>query len=91
MNDKIISCPKCGYQYLPSEIFVPSAFFGKPVFIRRDVDGDIQSYSGKESDYTEIYKCDNCNTSFKITATLDFKTEIHAPTDFENLHETKLD
>ena len=70
MIEKVITCPRCGYQYLPAEIYVPNSFFGSPKYIKRNISGEIQSVSGKESDYTETYKCDNCNTSFKVLAIL---------------------
>lgn len=91
MTDKVITCPRCGYQYLPAEIYVPRYFFGKPKYIRRDTEGKILSISGTKEDYEELYKCDNCNTSFKVVADIQFETTIDNISDTEYLHETKLD
>ena len=46
-----IECPVCGYEYLPAEIFVPRAIFGTPGFIRRDVLGKIEAFSGTKEDF----------------------------------------
>lgn len=86
-----IKCPRCGYEYHPSEIFIPNCFFGKPTYILRNIEGKITNVTGKESDYTELYKCDNCNTSFNITTNIDFITKIDAPSDFDYDYETKID
>lgn len=91
MTDKVITCPRCGYQYLPAEIYVPKYFFGKPKYIRRDTEGKILSISGTKEDYEESYKCGNCNTSFKVIANVQFETTIDNISDTEYLHETKLD
>ena len=90
MIEKVITCPRCGYQYLPAEIYVPSSFFGSPKYIKRSVSGEIQSVSGTKPDMTERYKCDNCNTSFKVVAKLDFYTMIDHMTDTDYAHETVL-
>lgn len=91
MNEKVIICPRCGYQYLSSEIYIPKYFFGNPKYIRRNVDGEIQGVSGTSSDYEELYKCDNCNTSFKVKANVEFETTIDNISDTEYLYETRLD
>ena len=90
MIEKVITCPRCGYQYLPAEIYVPNSFFGSPKYIKRNISGEIQSVSGKEPDYTETYKCDNCNTSFKVLANIEFDVQIDNITDTEYPHETVL-
>ena len=43
---EIIECPKCGYEYLPAEIFVPKYYFGTPENIERDEHGKIINYEG---------------------------------------------
>ena len=76
MKDKkvvYIKCPKCGREYLPSEIFIPEYFFGKPTTIERDANtGKIVNFYGKDMDLTERYICDKCNTPFKILAKVQF-------------------
>lgn len=90
MNDKYITCPNCGKQYLPSEIFIPSAFFGKPRFIQRDENGKIIDIIGVEPDIEELYCCDNCETSFSITTKIQFETKVDIQSDFSHDYETRL-
>lgn len=89
-KDNVIVCPKCGYQYTPAEIYIPSCFFGKPSFIKRDVNGVIEEVIGKHPDLTELYVCDNCKTSFKVTAKIDYETNIDVLSDFEHDYETRI-
>ena len=35
-KDIVITCPHCGREYLPAEIYVPDAFFGKPSDIEKN-------------------------------------------------------
>lgn len=72
---EIIKCPKCGYEYLPCELFVPKYFFGKPTKINRDFEGQIFDYEGPSVDLNETYTCDKCNTTFKIVTRMLFITE----------------
>ena len=71
--EKIV-CPKCGREYLPAEIYVPNAFFGRPQDIDRTNQGKIESFNGKSMDLEETYQCDNCNCTFNVTAKISFKT-----------------
>ena len=32
----VITCPFCGKEYLPAEIFIPKVFFGNPQIIYRN-------------------------------------------------------
>ena len=70
-----IECPHCHYEYLPAEIFIPSAFFGKPYMIDRDENGKISTYEGSSVDLFETYTCDKCNHMFRVCAKLGFNTE----------------
>lgn len=69
----VITCPHCGREYLPGEIFVGNAFIGRPELIERDYSGKILTFQGKTLDLNEEYICDNCNKKFNITATVKFK------------------
>lgn len=69
-----ITCPCCGYEYLPAEIFIPKAFFGHPDGIERSSNGKIDVYEGSSIDPVEKYVCDNCGCKFEVTAELKFKT-----------------
>lgn len=81
-NFDVIRCPKCNKEYLPSEIFIPNAFFGAPDIIKRDTEGHIIDYIGKGLDPTEKYTCDLCNTTFDILAKLSFETNIDEGSNF---------
>ena len=63
---KVISCPKCNYQYLPGEIFDPKHFLGQPKNIIRNSVGEILGYEGILMDTTETFTCENCNHTFKV-------------------------
>lgn len=64
-NKYTITCPVCGREYLPSEIFVN--IFGKPYDIVRDYSGKIIDYMGESLDLAESYKCDGCDKYFDVT------------------------
>lgn len=81
-NIDVIICPNCGREYLPVEIFLPSAFFGEPDVIKRDTEGKIIDCIGKRPDLKEKYVCDTCNRPFKIKATLSFETTADEESDF---------
>ena len=88
---EIVECPKCGYQYLPAEIFVPKYYFGVPTEIERDKNGKIISYEGSSIDLFEKYKCDRCNTEFRVVSKLQLTTELGFPGNFNFDYVTKLD
>ena len=77
MNKVIkIECPNCGYEYLPSEIFIPNAFFNKPIFINRDSNGKIVNEIDGEMNLSETYVCDNCLNEFTIDANISFSCSL---------------
>ena len=69
MNDLkkniIIKCPKCGYEYLASEIFYPDDILGDSRDILRDDNGKIIFLDGKEPNLEEDWECENCGCNFK--------------------------
>ena len=71
---EIIKCPKCDYEYLPAEIFVPKYFFGFPNQVERDFSGRIMDFSGESLNLEETFTCDNCNTTFHIDTKINFYT-----------------
>lgn len=79
--NKVI-CPHCGAEYLPAEIFVPSAFFGKPRNIDKDSTGRILGYNGTREDLKENFKCDFCDRKFSVVANVDYKTSIRSVGDY---------
>lgn len=90
MENKYVVCPNCGREYLPSEIFIPQSFFGKPTFIERDQHGKIITALGNQPDINEVYCCDNCETSFSVHTNISFETHIDIKTDFSHDYETRL-
>lgn len=75
-NIQVITCPVCGHQYLPSEIFFPDDLVGKPTEIFKDNLGKIDFYLGEDPNLTEDYVCDSCGTHFKVQAVINYKTEV---------------
>lgn len=71
-NQIIIKCPKCGYEYLASEIFYPEQILGKAKEVLRDDNGNILWVTeDEESCLEEDWECDRCHCDFK--AKLDIK------------------
>lgn len=89
-KDPVIICPHCGYEYLPAEIFIPKYFFGHPEDIERTQDGKIDIYEGSSMCLSEEYKCDNCNTTFNITADIKFKTKEEIATPFSTVYSSPI-
>ena len=87
---EIIECPKCKYEYLPAEIFVPKYYFGVPTNIQRDESGKLTSYDGTSVDLFEKYTCDNCDTEFRIVSKLQLTTELEFPGCFDEIYETVI-
>ena len=80
----VITCPKCGREYLPSEIFIPKSFFGDPDLIQRDTEGKIIVVSGDLMDLHESYICDCCGTAFLVNTEVSFNVEVDVKNDFSN-------
>lgn len=76
----VIKCPNCGTEYLPAEIYVPNAFFGKPSNIAKH-NGKVVSFYGDSMDLRESYTCDTCDTKFTVRASVLFNTSVEE--DFE--------
>lgn len=91
---KYITCPHCGYQYLPSEILYPDNVIGKvkPESIIRDPLGKIlyfeyREYSEPKSE--ESYTCDGCNKSFTVEVSTVYKIQKKSEElDFSELETT---
>ena len=85
-----ITCPNCGRQYLPAEIYYPNSFFGKPCDIDRIGNIKIDSYGGTSMNLEEEYECDNCYTKFRVSAKIQFKAEAVKKYDMSKAYVTKL-
>ena len=73
---EVIRCPRCDYEYLPSEIFIPKSFFGTQKYVERDFSGRVLDYIGEPMDLTETYRCDNCDVLFNIATKISFSTSL---------------
>lgn len=89
-RNELIICPKCHREYLPAEIFIPKAFFGKPTDIIRDVYGQILEFEGSEMDLVESYICDSCNTAFNVTAKISFQVKSAPEGNMDEDYTSKL-
>ena len=85
-----ITCPRCGAEYLPSELFIPKFVFGKPTDIERTDTGKLLWCDGQDMDLQETYKCDYCNKPFEIKAIIKFESYIDDRKDFTSDYSTSL-
>lgn len=72
-----ITCPCCGAEYLPSEIYIPQEVLGKSNFeINKTRMGNItDDNSIKDMDLNEVYECDFCGRTFRVRMKVKFETE----------------
>ena len=85
-----INCPKCNYEYLPSEIYIPKYFFGTPYLIERDNEGKITNYEGSSIDLFENYTCDKCGYPFRVCAKMQFTTQDDKIGSFDEDYSTPI-
>lgn len=90
LNTPKITCPKCGKQYLPGEIYLPKEFLGQPKIIERDIYGKILDDYGGTMNLKEQYICDNCNSLFFVKAKVSFETQLKSDTYKMKLSKPKL-
>jgi len=83
MND-IIRCPKCNWEYLPGEIFIPSQLIGQPKDIERTVDGKIDTYYGIYPDKQEQFCCEHCGCALLIKADIKYSVTHDIEHDFSD-------
>ena len=72
MEEPKIICPVCGQEFMPSEIYLPDYFLGRPTEIVKTTSGKIDFYFGQKMDPDEEYICDNCGAHLKIHANISF-------------------
>lgn len=73
-----IKCPHCGYEYVPSEIFLPGDFLGRPESLIRDALGKIiylEYREGYEPLQSEQYICDSCDKPFVVEPVITYKVK----------------
>ena len=96
-KSQLISCPHCGYQYLPKEIYLPNFFFGETKEVSRDTNGRIVDIDKPILNLTESYICDKCSTKFNVTAKILFQCDTNEndffdDTDaFSEVYSSKID
>lgn len=71
-----VVCPKCGYEYTPSEIFYPEDILPDVGEVVRKEDGTIDFCTGKSDLEVEEFTCDHCGCIFKATPELAVSTSI---------------
>ena len=79
----IIRCPKCGAEYLASEIFYPEDILGTAKDILRDDNGKILLVaSGAAPILEQDWECDHCGCNFKAKLEITPKSEYDKNHDF---------
>lgn len=86
-----LRCPVCGEEYLPSEIFMPDAVFGKQYDITKNDRGDIMFYLGDDPDYNEEFICNSCNTKLEVTMKMSFDVTPKENDEFEEEYITEVE
>lgn len=71
---KYITCPVCGQEYLPDELFVDLT--GKHNVIEKTRAGKIDFYFGDDPEEETYYICDSCNSKFKVKIDVKFTTSV---------------
>ena len=92
----VITCPHCGAEYLPGEIYMPGAIIGQPSEVVRDSLGKIiyEDYETPDTEptLTEHFICEYCEKPFVIEAIVSYKTKEEAPEkDFTTKYVSLLD
>jgi len=91
----VITCPHCGYQYVPADIFMPEELTGRTTQIVRDALGKIiyQEYDEDEEPcQVEHYCCDECGKPFIIEPVITYKVKKEDEAlDFSDLSSSLLD
>ena len=87
---KKIKCPKCGYEYLPAEVFFAETLLGKPEKIIRSAEGNIELYTGEEPSFQEEWICDKCNAALIIDVDLNITTQLNPCHDFSEDYESTV-
>lgn len=91
----VIKCPHCGWEYVPSDIFLPEEHIGKTDTVIRDALGKIlyvEYDEDNEPEQSELYCCDHCNREFIVEVECKYKaTPQKEELDFTELSSSLLD
>lgn len=79
---KNITCPNCGTEYYPQEIFIISPYITNKVL---DKDDEGKLLDDIPFNMEEKYKCDTCDKTFNIKMNIEFECSID---DFEEEYTT---
>ena len=91
MKRTVITCPRCGAEYLAQEIYLPTAFFGKANYIERSEDTHkILEVYGTDIDTEECYTCNYCDTPFRVSAKISFSVKEDTDHNFNEDYTTIL-
>lgn len=82
-KENIITCPYCGMEYLPSEIYMPKDFLGNPGDIYKTPSGNLEAYEGESMNLQEEYVCDGCGKLFEVEAEVRFRTKEKQEDNFD--------
>lgn len=89
-KEPVITCPYCGREYLPAEIYIPSAFFGHPEDIDRNEFGKLDAYCGTGMDLRESFECESCGKVFDIVADIKFRATSNMASTFTDTYTAPL-
>ena len=89
-KEVVIRCPKCDYEYLPSEIFIAKHLVGDARDVERTYDGKIYLHNGIMQDFNESFICEHCGKPFKVKANMSFETTYDAENDVTEDYITSL-
>lgn len=94
VTKSIIKCPYCGFEYSPSEVFMPGEIVGTPKSLVKDPLGKIiytEWVEGEEAEQVEHFACEGCGKSFTVKPVVTYTaTQEAEETDFTNLESSLL-
>lgn len=92
---QVITCPYCGAQYVPAEIYMPEDLVGRTDSVIKDPLGKlmyVDYQEDHEQDLIATYRCDHCDHDFTVEASITFKSKkVDEALDFTNTSSSLLD
>jgi len=85
-----ITCPYCGCEYLPQEIYIPEDFLPELDDLTKDDAGHIVAVHEEAMHTCEEYTCDRCNHRFRVIAKVEFSSAKADEHDLLFPHESSL-